>query len=364
MENKQSQKAGDNSQQIQAGMIVVNNGIEEKRAREIFMEMFENARKNFSLEAAEEAKKRVIEFENDLIPRMQKVEGALEAFSDPSFQVMLTSAHKTAAITEKKDDYAILSELLLHRIKKGNDRNSIAGISKAIEVVNEIPEEALLALTVMYAWTTILPQSGNISEGLDALERLFSSLIYDKLPEGVTWIEQLDVLNAVRITDFGNFKKLNEFYAEFLNGYYCLGIKKDTEDYNKAIELLKSKKLEFILIENELNNEYVRLSIVNEAQIDDLQLDMINIKNLQLLKRQLSSEEKDILHQVYSMYDKNTSKDEINRFFTSEIEKRPNLCKIKNWIEKIPKSFNITPIGRVLAHANAQRCNKEFPPLD
>lgn len=364
MENKQSQKAGENSQQIQAGMIVVNNGIEEKRAREIFMEMFENARKNFSLEAAEEAKRRVIEFENDLIPRMQKIEGALEAFSDPSFQVMLTSAHKTAAITEKKDDYAILSELLIHRIKKGNDRNSIAGISKAIEIVNEIPEESLLGLTVMYAWSIILPQSGKISEGLDALERLFSSLIYDKLPEGINWIEQLDVLNAIRITDFGSFKKLNEFYIERLNGYCCLGIKKDTDDYSKAMELLKSKSLEFTLIENELNNEYVRLAIATEDQIDNLQLNMIDIRALQILKRQLSTEEKDILHQIYSMYDKNTLKDEINKLFIIEIEKRPNLLKIKKWIDKIPNSFNITPIGRVLAHANAQRCNKEFPSLD
>ena len=47
MKNNQEQKAGDNSQQIQAGIVVIKQGIEEKRAREIFMEMFENSRKSF-----------------------------------------------------------------------------------------------------------------------------------------------------------------------------------------------------------------------------------------------------------------------------------------------------------------------------
>ena len=37
--NNQKQKAGDNSLQIQADLIVVNQGIDEKRAREILMEI-------------------------------------------------------------------------------------------------------------------------------------------------------------------------------------------------------------------------------------------------------------------------------------------------------------------------------------
>lgn len=365
MENKQTQRAGDNSQQIQADLIVVNQGIDEKRAREIYMEMFENARRDFSIEAAEKAKRRVLQFEEDLIPKMQKIEGALQAFADPSFQIMLTAAHKSAAVTENKDDYSILSELLIHRINKGNDRKSIAGISRAIDIVSEIPDDALLGLTVQYAFEIIIPQSGSIKIGLDALERLFSTLIYDDLPEGSGWIEQLDVLNAVRITDFGSFKKLEEYYSEQLNGYCCLGIKKDSENYNRAMELLKQNNLNTMLIQNEFKGEYVRLPIVNDQQIDNLNLNSFDLITGQIIKKQLSNNEKDILHQVYSMYDNdNNLKNEVKEKFVSEIEKRPNLVKIKNWIDKIPMSFSTTPIGKVLAHANAQRCNKEFPPLN
>ncbi len=363
MENKQNQKAGDNSQQIQAGMIVVNNGIEEKRAREIFMEMFENARKNFSVEAVEEANRRVIEFENILIPKMQKIEGALEAFADPSFQIMLTSAHKTAAVTENQDDYSILSELLIHRIKKGNDRKSIAGISKAIEIVNEVPEDSLLGLTVEYAWEVVEPNSGVISEGLDVLDNIFSYLIYDELPMGTEWLEQLDVLNAIRIKDFSNFKKLEEYYGEKLDGYCCLGIKKDSEDYTKACELLKSINISNILIDNELNKEYVRLAINKKQQISDIKRVILNLKTGRNMEIPLTENEKDILNKIYDMYETPINQ-EIKDNFLNEIEKRPNLQKLRKWVNNINKSFSITPIGRVLAHANAQKCNKDFPPLN
>ena len=36
------------------------------------------------------------------MPKMLKVEGALQKFSDPSFQFLITEAHKTAASTERE----------------------------------------------------------------------------------------------------------------------------------------------------------------------------------------------------------------------------------------------------------------------
>ena len=53
MSDNQTQKAGNNSRQIQAQSIIINNGIEEKRAREIFHEMFDIARKDLTQEANE-----------------------------------------------------------------------------------------------------------------------------------------------------------------------------------------------------------------------------------------------------------------------------------------------------------------------
>lgn len=365
MVNNQKQKSGDNSQQLQAGLIIVNNGITEKRAREIYDEKFQLLRKEFSGEAFEKIQNRISNFENDLITRMQRIEGALNAFADPSFQSMLTTAHKTAAITDSNDDYAILSELLIHKIKKGNNKNETVGIRQAIEIVNEIPEKALLGLTVEYAWSMVRPVSGKITQGLDVLDNLFSEFTSEELPIGDEWLEQLDILNAIRITDFSTFKKVDDYYYEVLSGYSAVGIEKDSENYHKALGILRKENLQNLLIPHELNDGYYRLEFVNENQLEKYERLKIDTTGKGIYKLKLNEKEKKVLKEVFSMYNNSAElKDKIKENLKQEILRRNNLSKLKNWIESIPKSFTTTPIGKVLAHANAQRINSEFPPLN
>lgn len=365
MVNNQKQKAGDNSQQVQAGLIIVNNGITEERAREIYDEKLQLLRKEFSGEAFEKIQNRISNFENDLIPRMQRIEGALNAFADPSFQSMLTTAHKTAAVTDSNDDYAILSELLIHKIKKGNNKNETIGIRQAIEIVNEIPEKALLGLTVEYAWSRVTPVSGKINQGLDVLDNLFSEFISEELPIGNEWLEQLNILNAIRISDFSTFKKVEDYYCEVLSGYSAVGIEKDTEDYHKALEILKKENLQNLLISHELNDGYYRLEFIDEDQLENYEILKTDITGKGIYKLKLNENEKRILKEVFSMYNNSSElKNKIKENLKQEILRRDNLNKLKNWIESIPKSFTTTPIGKVLAHANAQRINPEFPPLN
>jgi len=42
---------------------------------------------------------------------MEEVNGALEAFADPSFQILLVEAQKATVSTERSADYDLLSEL-------------------------------------------------------------------------------------------------------------------------------------------------------------------------------------------------------------------------------------------------------------
>ena len=98
--NNQTQKAGENSQLVQAGTVNIFNGIDEKRAREICSETYAIARRDFTADAYACANARVQQFENSLIPKMLQIETALSAFSDPAFQFLLASAQRTAAATE------------------------------------------------------------------------------------------------------------------------------------------------------------------------------------------------------------------------------------------------------------------------
>lgn len=368
MNSKQLQKAGDGANQYQANTIIVQNGIDEKRAREICNEMFDVARKDLTAEAYDIACRRVNEFENDLIPKMQKIEGALDYFADPSFQFLMTNAHRTAASTDRPADYSLLSELLIHRIQRGENRATVAGISRAVEIVDKISDDALLALSVAFAIEQYNPVSGNISEGLDVLDTLFGKLCYDKLPSGGLWLDHLDILDAIRILHFGSLKKYEVFCAEKMPGYCAAGIKKDSENYAKAQQLLTESNIPIsLLVENELDDQYVRLPILAPDSIDSISL----VRSIQVIGQTiqiptaLTSDQKGTLRKVYALYDKNSDVlEKIKNRFYNEIQKRENLQKVQIWWNAIPTSFNITAVGKVLAHANTKRCDNSLPDLN
>lgn len=368
--DKQIQKAGDNSQQVQAGTVNITNivGIDEKRAREIFNEMYAIARKDFTQDAYECANERVARFEESLMPKMLQINGALEKFADPSFQFLMTEAHKTAAATERVADYDLLSELLVHRVKKGESRKVRAGITRAVEIVDQIDDDALCALTVVHTVEKLLPTSGPVVNGLNTLETIFEKLIYTKLPEGREWLDHLEILDAVRLTTFGSLKKTIEFYSEQLNGYVCVGIAKETENYNRALSMLRDNNLpEGLLNNHELMEGYVRLPVSNKQYIDLLQL-----MNAQTINGQanisyinLSSNQKAVLQEIYGLYDNSEElKKKVVENFTNEWKKRKALMTLCEWWDNIPVLFDITAVGTVLAHANAQRCDKSIPPLE
>lgn len=367
--DKQIQEAGDNAQQIQATNVnVFNMGIDEKRAREIFNEMYTVARRDFTQDAYECANERVARFEESLMPKVMKIDGALESFADPSFQFLLTRAHKAAASTEREKDYDLLSELLIHRMQTGGERKRRTGINRAVEIIDLIDDDALCGITVAYAVEKILPIVDSVSEGLDILNCLFEKLSYMELPTGQEWLEHLDVLDVIRISRFGSLKKIEEYYPEQLPGYVCSGIDVESSNYKEALTMLREASLsENILVPNELKDGFVRLPVVNKLQIRELKLIkrlQVDGNNTQVLIG-LSERQKDVLEKIFTLYnnEEKLKKEVISRFI-DEWDKRDALRALRIWWNNIPISFDISIVGKVLAHANAQRCEESIPPLE
>ena len=76
-------------------------------------------------------------------------------------------------------------------------------------------------------------------------------------------------------------------------------------------------------------------------------------------------EKKKALREIHFLYSKDESiKGRILDLFMYEWNRRGNLRTFREWWENIPKSFSITSVGKVLAHANAQRCDKSLPALN
>ena len=360
--NKQVQKAGDNSTQIQTANLVINNGIEEKRAREIFIEMFDIARKDLTQEAIQVANQRVSEFENELISKMQKIDGALNSFADPSFQFLLINAHKTAASTDRESDYELLSELLLHRIKRKEDKNTIAGINRAVKIVDEISDSALLALTMVYCIQNFKPITSNVFNGLDEMNEFLGIICYDDFPSDSQWLDHLDILDAIRIYQYGlgKMNSFEEIYCKLMSGYCALGIKIESENYSKACELLSEANLSINFLEpNCFNKDYARLRVVSKDYIDEIKF---SASNGVVVSNDILNNKRDVLRKIYDLYEKDSKlNQEIKNQFVSEILKRDNLKKVRDWWNKIPVLFQITSVGNVLAHSNASRLYTGLP---
>lgn len=355
----QSQIAREESKQCQIGTIIYNEGITEERARNIFAEMIPQALNNYTQDAYRTANVRIDKLEEIVIPRIVNIDGAIESFADPAFQLLLRKTQQTAAATEREDDYKLLSELLICHIQKGENRKNRTGITQAIEIVDDIDNDALCALTLVHAITNYRPVTGNIKEGIQILNNLFSKLMYMTLPKDIEWIDHLDVLRAVRINRFGTFKKTKAYFTEELSGYACIGLKIDSIEYRKSIELLNSVNFnESFLIPNELLDGYVRLPVCNKREIVNIPIITSGIE------RKIIKEEITILENIWEMYSKDDIlQSKVDEEFMKLWDSFETLKQLRMWWDFIPVLFDITKVGTVLAYTNAKRCDPNIPDL-
>ena len=145
--NKQTQQAGEGSQQIQATNVTIinNSGPTEEQVKKIVNDLIPVAIKEYTEEARETANERIAKLENCILPRISQVDGMIESFSDPAFQRLVVKAEQEAAASEREADYDLLTELLVYHVQKGDNRKNRAGVLKATEVVDLIDNNALCA---------------------------------------------------------------------------------------------------------------------------------------------------------------------------------------------------------------------------
>lgn len=367
--SKQSQSAGNNSTQVQAGTI--NNfyttvtGIDETRARMICQEEYAIARQNWTSEAAEIADSRVHQLEDKLMPKMIAYDKTLKFFSDPDFQFTLRQAQISAASSERDSDYEILSELLLHRVEQSGNRERRLGIRKAIEVVNQITDEALLGLTMVYVVSKFTPTSYDIQEGLSALNYIYGKIIDNqRLPYNENWMEHLDLLSAIRLGTKGinEFKKLDEYMPLRLSNYLISGIDNNSDkliEIKKEFEQCGIPQNCFVLYP--LKQNYIYLNLSNN--IEDIRItkelgERITIRTL------LNENQKSVFKNALTIINKDESKNKSLRGKLMELwDTYPNLKMVKTWWDSLPCYFNITPVGVALANAYAHGKDSKIPSI-
>ena len=344
---EQSQIAGNNSTQIQIENY--HEGVTASSvvsiASSVFKEMFMHTANEYAESAMCTVKERVDGFANELFPRLEKVEGALAQFKDPKFEFLLRDAQISSAQTDSKDDWTLLSELLIHYVEKKNDRLVESAICQAVKIVSSIDSDALRAMTVLYILLRYIPQSSKIDKGLKLMDEAIGKCMEYPLPNGFDWMDHLDVLGAIRLSPIGTLQKTEEFLAKRYRGYACVGIKKDSKEYQKAIEILGEYRVnETVLVDNVCLDGYVRLNIYSIEYSAALNKDMVR--------------------QILGLYSKdinlgNVAKANFFRIWDSY----ETLKKVREWWDLIPAVFEFTSVGNVIAQANACRVVPTLPNL-
>ena len=355
MSDKQSQKAGDNAQQVQVRDLVIHNhGIDEQRVREIYQEMLPQAIEAYTRDAEKTARLRIAEFESVLIARLKAMEDAWAAFTDPSFQLLLVTAQKAAASTERQADYKLLAEMLAQRTQVGEDRMSRTAIRGAVGIVSEVSDEALLGLTIICYLHEILDLAmERIPIAMERWNNRVGQLLYCPLPQGEDWLDHLYILRAMRVGGTGRLKKIKEVIPSVVPGYMDVGILKGSENHWKAISLLAWQGLPLdILVEHDLNKDYLRVNLLRRGMIDEVGLGESPDGPMYCLTKS----QRNAIESLYDLYvqDESLRRENISKFI-EEWDKWPSLRALRLWWDAVKEYPEITSIGSVLAQANAER---------
>jgi len=342
--NGQTQRAGQNSQQIQvSGDLVLHQGISEERAREIALQTARGVVAEFAYEGEALIQERIDELDQRVISGLSRA-GTLDAFTDPAFQRTYKKAQSGAAASERPADYDMLAGLLKERADRPTERPIIAGIERAIEVVDLIDESSLRGLTVLNAVTSLSPNAPAAANGLDVLEELFAQVTDGLLPMGAEWMDHLDVLDALRVNSGTNFRPFDEFYPDHMHGYVCPGLSLgDVPD--PTAPPYRDVHLAKILVEHDYKPGFVRPPASNE-------------NTLKYLLRSGGADEPTV--EAVSAQSRTIAGfagvDAIAATaFLAELQLRPTLARIREWWGQFPHYVQITAVGRTLARANAYR---------
>jgi hypothetical protein len=358
MLGKQKQKAGTHASQIQvAGDLVVQEGVTEDRASAIAYDAARQVLAEYSEEAREIGMARISAFDGTLVIRLA-ASNLLDAFRDPAFQVLLRKAQIGAASSEREKDYDLLAGLLADRAARAGNRPIISGISRAVEVVDQLDDDALLGLTAMSALIQYSPLAGSVGAGLDTMDSLFGELIRgDELPEGNEWLDHLDVLGAIRMDPVQKFHKFEQFFPSKTPGYLARGVAIDSDEQDRAREELSAVQILNLDVDHELKPGYRRLPFPTSAVLETalLAASPARADQLEVALR--------IAKDIYGIDAVDPS---VTPAFMDELRKRENLQRLELWWNGFPTHFIVTAVGRVLARANAYRLDERriLPPID
>jgi len=236
MTEKQTQKSGDNSTNLQAENISITQGISYSEAKEIASDVFKNNFIELSSVANEIVFKRVEEFVNEYLQNLKnKNEKLLNNVQDPGIQYSIFEAQKAYARTGDKDLFNLLVNVLLERTENSDRNLKQIVLEESLTILPKLTQDQLNVLTIIF----LIKYSQN--NNLLTLKALNNSLMEEFSPFCNNLSKDRSCYQHLEYVGCGSISVLSENMEKIFRRQYSMLFSKDLRKRHLRVRLDNSQ---------------------------------------------------------------------------------------------------------------------------
>jgi len=341
--NKQTQKGGDNSTNIQADELTVVQGMSYLEVRQVALDVFKANFYELAGKAKEVASERAEKVTEDFLQKLQKENPkGFEKSQDPDFQHALFTVQKEFARNGDADLGDLLVDLLVDRSKQEQRDILQIVLNESLSVAPKLTKDqlAVLSITFLFKYTQNYNNVSHdmLGEYFDRHVRPFATSI-SKNPACYQHLE----FSGCGSISLGS-RSLQLILASTYQGLFLKGFESE-EIHKNGISISQDQRI-FIPCLNE--NEKIQ---VNATSLETLPKRMNELG--------IPDDDKPKITSLF-----NLNKMDENEIKEKCIEIRPYMEGVFDvWSGSSMKNFTLTSVGIAIGHANIKRLVGEFANL-
>jgi len=341
--SKQEQQSGDNSTNIQADQITVNQGLSYADVKEVALDVFRANFYELVGKANETAGARAEEITEKFLKKLQAENpSAFSKAEEPAFQRALFTVQQEYASTGDKDLGDLLVDLLVDRSKHEHRDILQIVLNESLSTASKLTEDQLAALAIIFLFRyTQRHDIGNHELLAEYFDKYVLPFV-GKLTKTESCYQHLEFTScgSVSMSSIMLVTILKNFYQGlFLNGF-------DPDEVAKREVSIGVDNRFFIQCLNDSSKLQVK-ALNKDGLEKDLDSNSIGaedkIKIIELFNLGLMSDEEAIKKCVYI---------------------RPYMEEVfSTWASSSMANFKLTSVGIAIGHANIKRLTGEFANL-
>jgi len=341
--NKQSQKGGNHSINIQAESLIVEARLTYKDVRDIALDVFKQNFHQLVGVAKETAAQRAEEITDNFLKTLQErnPEGIRSA-EDPDFQYALFTAQREYARAGDTDLADILVDILVERSKESARSLQSIVLNESLNVAPKLTSDQMTVLSLVFTLRYTKYLKMNSTQALKDYIRTRIAPFINDLPNKESAYQHLEFVGCcnIQVTQISVENIFNRNYPVlFSNGFTLEALKEKIGDSQYPGELVipcmhDSKMFQI----NAIDEEVFRKLAADRSVSDD-----ITNKFLELHQKSMMNQTK------------------IKEYLESLDSVMPDF--LKRWDDSSLKHITLTSVGIAIGHANVRRVTGEGAPL-